>query len=65
MSWTNESKPNTSYSNDTKSSTSWADNIEYLISEALAFLLTEDSRNIITNQSLAAKPATNWAFDSK
>jgi len=53
------------WNNDTKPTTNWADNIEYLISEALAFLMTENDKYIITNQSLGAKPATNWAFDTK
>lgn len=65
MSWTNTNKPSSSYTNDTKYSTDWIDGVQYLISEALDFLMTEDDKYIITNQSIGAKPFSAWVNTSK
>ena len=63
--WSNTTKPSNSFTNTTKPTTTWLDNIEYLVSQALDFLMTEADEYIITNQSLGAKPSTTWANISK
>lgn len=55
MSWSNIAKP----------TNSWSDNIEYIVSQSLDFLMTEDNKYIITNQSLGAKPFSVWINLSK
>ena len=64
-SFSNDTKNNTSFSNDTKNNTTWLDNIEYLISEALSFLMTESGNYIITNQSIGAKAFSVYTNDVK
>jgi len=63
--WSNTTKPSNSFTNTTKPTTIWLDNIEYLVSQALDFLLTEASEFIITNQSLGAKPNNTWVNTAK
>ena len=55
MTWTNEAK----------TSTTWTDNIEYLVSQALDFLMTQDGKYLITNQSLNPKPDTSFNTNTK
>jgi len=54
-----------SYQNDTKPSMT----VEFLVTEALDFLLTEDDRFLITNQSTEYsndnKNASTWSNDAK
>jgi len=54
----------TTYVNDTKGLTT----IEYLVSEALDFLMTEANENLITNQSLVyandTKSASTYTNDT-
>lgn len=53
--WSNETKPSTTWTNQTKPST----DLEYLVSEALDFLMTEDNQYLITNQSIT------WTNETK
>lgn len=55
----------TTWSNITKPNTTWFDGVNYLISQALDFLLTEDNKFIITNPSEGAVPNTIWINKSK
>jgi len=51
------------WNNDTKNSSSWSSGLEYLITELYERLLTEDNKNIITNQSQDALPVSVWTQD--
>jgi len=54
------------WDNKTKNTVAdWNDNIEYLVSEALDFLLTENSEYLITNQSTGAKATATWTNNTK
>jgi len=59
--WTSTAKPTSVFTNTSKPNNTWLDNIEYLVSQALDFLMTQDGKYLITNQSLGAKPNTTWA----
>ena len=54
------SKPTTSWTQENKPTTSWSDRIEYIATQVLDYLMTEDWDYLITNQSKWNKPATSW-----
>lgn len=63
--WTNTTKPTSSFTNTTKPSTTWSDGFGYLLTQALGFLLLENGGKIILDQSFNNKPSTTWNNTSK
>ena len=55
MSWTNDTKPNNS----------WSSGMGYLLTQALGFLLLENGGKIILDQSYNNKPSNIWGSDNK
>ena len=62
--WTSTAKPTSVFTNTSKPNNTWLDNIEYLVSQALDFLMTQDGKYLITNQSNVfsnpTKPTNSW-----
>lgn len=65
MSWTADTKPSSTFTNDTKQSSTWSVGMGYLLTQALGFLLLENGGKIILDQSYNNKPSNLWANDAK
>lgn len=64
MSYTNDTKPTSTFTNDTKNSSIWFRGIQYLCDELYKILTTEDSKSIIIDQSEDSLPTTTWTNDT-
>lgn len=53
------------WSNDSKPNNSWSNGMGYLLTQALGFLLLESGGKIILDQSYNNKPSNNWINDNK
>lgn len=65
MSWTFDTKPSSSYTNDSKQATTWSDGVGHLLTQALGFLLLENGGKIILDQSFNNKPSNTWTNQAK
>lgn len=65
MAWTGQSKTTSSFTPQSKTSSTFDKGVDYLLQELGDYLLQENGYKIVLNQSLAFRNPTDWTAQNK